>query len=69
MADLEYICPIPKKWHEIHQLLLNFWGKNSGIPGKKTTDTFDFGRLEFQRRLAKKGKMAQHIKLGEGNAL
>ena len=29
MDELDYICPIPKKWHEIHQILYKNWGKIS----------------------------------------
>jgi hypothetical protein len=25
MEDLDYICPVPKKWHEIHQVLQYHW--------------------------------------------
>lgn len=35
MDELNFICPIPQKWHEIHKLLYNYWEKNSGIDSRK----------------------------------
>ncbi len=62
MVDINYICPIPKKWHEIHQLLSNHWEKNSGLQNKKPPTPIILAGWNFSDDWQKKERWLETIK-------